>query len=120
MSSALTRRLSEPERAAVAAFEAQLAPLKVEVLHAIWYVREHQLDATKAAKAFVASQVWRKAERVDEIMRTPTAPTDELNALLDDLFKPRLLDGVDRHGRPVFFSALAVSAPGSPGWPAFG
>ena len=59
----LISRLSKPEQVAVELFHRLCDPLQVDPLHAIWYTREHQLDAPKAAKAYLATVAWRRAVR---------------------------------------------------------
>lgn len=100
-------------RLAVAAFGRRLAPDTTDAVTATRFLRSKGLRriqsidevdalAQAAVQMYQASLAWRQAERVDEILEEPPH-SPEVEEVFQRYFNPRLLDGLDFHGRPVLF-----------------
>lgn len=99
---------------AVAAFLRRLAPATTDAVTATRFLRSRGLRrltsvdevdtlANEAVAMYTASLRWRRAEGVDELLKTDTGLDRAAEALLKKNFNPRILKGVDFHGRPVLY-----------------
>jgi hypothetical protein len=78
----------------------------VDDLTVLRFVRGEKGSVKKARKKFAAYVAWRAAERIDEVMGESLPPDGELEALLTEMYKPRILDGLDKLGRPIVYSNM--------------
>lgn len=101
-------------RLAVAAFLRRLSPQTTDTVTATRFLRSRGLRrlssvdevdslANEAVNMYNASLTWRRAEGIDELLRTDTGLDRAAEALLKKNFNPRILNGVDFHGRPVLY-----------------
>ena len=60
----------------------------------------------QAKKRYAAYLVWRREERIDEVMGENLPADVELEAQLTEMYCPRILDGLDKLGRPVVYSNM--------------
>jgi hypothetical protein len=99
---------------AVTAFARRLAPATTDAITATRFLRSRGLRritsvdevdalASDAVTMYLASLAWRKAEGIDELLKTDTRLDAAAEALLRKNFNPRILKGVDFHGRPVLY-----------------
>ena len=92
----------EIEKRAVTSVLLQLMPLKTDASTATRFLRAKRGDASAAVSMFKTHLAWRASERIDELWKEPplSAPQE---ALLSDIFTPRLLHGNDNEGRPILY-----------------
>ena len=89
----------------VSELQAALAPTSISDLHATRFLQVNGGDVLKAADQYREMLAWRERERLDE--PEPTLPP-ELQAALDQYYRPSVLDGLDVAGRPVMVVSMGI------------
>ena len=98
-------RLPASEQTAVEQFHRTMAPIVVDGITAVWFLRESDGNVTKAACACTCMCVWRsEPRRIDDMAGRPFGISPVAEATLNAVFSPITLDGVDRVGRPVMYT----------------
>jgi len=90
------------EAVALLALRSLLAPIGIKAVTALRFARARNLHVAEAAQMYINSMEWRGRERVDLALGEP-AHEPHVEAILSGMYGPRILDGLDRVGRPVIF-----------------
>ena len=100
--SAVIEALPVAEQETLCAFHQALAPDEVGAIEACWWVRSYHHNVTEAVRACRASAAWRAAQDFRVMCQEPSEP-DHVRHVLDNVFSPRLIEGLDRAGRPILY-----------------
>ena len=72
------------------------------------FLRGCKGSAKAAPKRYAAYLAWRLAESIDTVLDERLPPDVELEAQLTAMYKPRILPGLDKLGRPIVYSNMGA------------
>jgi hypothetical protein len=97
------------EAAAVLELQNDDGPLhNVDEFTVLRFLRASNCKIKTTRTRYAAYLAWREEEKIDSVL-DEMIPTDpELEAKLTQMYKPRILDGLDNLGRPVCYSNMGA------------